>query len=454
MDYELEFVPTKEDLDMMIENQRRSDIFFEITDRLGYTDDDGKVSIIGYKGKTMPIEVQKALKDLSEWMRYRDKYCKEKYPDMEPREVRSLIVKSQEYFDLYAETFLSDSSVPIKAPSRLPAVSEFTNTYAMTFLLRVLATGDAPTPVGKESIRSSDYKGVRSIVYKSRKQSVGIYLSNYDGIFKSGKLMTKWFIYLMQQAGRQGFGASFTFSLQEVVDLKMYKEKDSAWEAFNEQFMVMQGGITIAVSKTALTEDAATHGFFGAHTRNGDIVTVYFNSDFSAELFTQYFTVLPRFAYSLSTRACLMLTYICSRARQSYEDLKEGEPYTFTVSIQALCEFIGLPKIEEVKNSRYNQQIITPFKKLMDEIKKAQDGNPDCDDFHIDLDLKTITNAGIIDWMGGDVEVTMTGTITDLFSKVATKKAKKIKKIQDATAKEIAKRSVEKKTSKTVQASE
>lgn len=452
MDYELEFVPTQEDASYLLEYFDRTDKFFDDAEKAGMLDENGHFCLTR---SGIPPEFKKYLNDFGKWNHNFNTYIHEHYPGMNVHEAYRLILQSDAMAEAMDEHY---GDIITKRPSRLPAISEFTNTYAMTFLLRLFATDGVPEPVGKEKIITSDYKNIRSIIYKSRKQSVGVYLSNADGIFKSGNLMTKWFIYLIHQAGQQGFSDAFSFSLQEVVDLGMYKSKNSAWEAFNEQFMVMQGGITIAVSKQALTEDAAvngaTHGFFGSHVRKGDIVTVYFTSSFSASMFTEYFTVLPRFAYSLSVRSCLMLTHIMFEARQNYDGLKEGKPYTFTVSIQTLCEYMGLPKIEDVKNSRYRQLIITPFENSVKEILDAQKGNPDCEDYKIDLKVKTITDAGIDDWIGGNLEVTMTGTITNLFVKVATKKAKNKKKIEDAKVKAIAKKAAEKVTPKTDDPSE
>lgn len=86
---------------------------------------------------------------------------------------------------------------------------------------------------------------------------------------------------------------------------------------------------------------------------------------------TQYYQLIPDWMGHLSENAYRMAFYLYYRARKAPLD----EDGTFRVKILDIIQYIGLPTKEEVKNRNYDEAIIRPFNKAVEEIERISGGS-------------------------------------------------------------------------------
>ena len=109
-----------------------------------------------------------------------------------------------------------------------------------------------------------------------------------------------------------------------------------------------------------------------------------------------------------------MAFYLYYRARKAPVD----DGGNFLVRVEDIINYIGLPTKEEVKNRNYDEAIIRPFNKAVEEIESISNGS-----IHMDFDYDDINT-----FLAGRMNVGIDQTLWDYIQKIdKTRTAKQLK---------------------------
>ncbi|MCR4890517.1 MAG: hypothetical protein K5979_15285 [Ruminococcus sp.] len=194
-------------------------------------------------------------------------------------------------------------------------------------------------------------------------------LSDIDKLKGTNKTISKLFAFslvkLNEQAeqGGQLTRNTIEFSLQELVDRGFYSNTVNARAGVKKAFEVltnMKVSGTIAKGKKKNIEQAELAVLFTYCRIKKNVVTVDLNSRINWEMLTQFYTILPKWAFSLPVKPWDLLYYVFYLARQNLDKIsKQGY---FTISFQAIHSRLVLPEAEYTKN---------PQRDIKDVIEKA-----------------------------------------------------------------------------------
>ncbi len=141
---------------------------------------------------------------------------------------------------------------------------------------------------------------------------------------------------------------------------------------------------------------------------------------------TQYYQLIPDWMGQLSENAYRMAFYLFYRARKAPVD----DNGSFLIRVEDIVNYIGLPTKEEVKNRNYDEAIIRPFNKAVEEIENISAGG-----LQLSFDYDNINT-----FLAGKMTVGIDQTMTDYLQKLENTKsakqleAKKRKKKSDKSA--------------------
>lgn len=182
-------------------------------------------------------------------------------------------------------------------------------------------------------------------------------LSDIDKLKGTNKTISKLFAFslvkLNEQAeqGGQLTRNTIEFSLQELVDRGFYSNTVNARAGVKKVFEVltnMKVSGTIAKGKKKNIEQAELAVLFTYCRIKKNVVTVDLNSRINWEMLTQFYTILPKWAFSLPVKPWDLLYYVFYLARQNLDKIsKQGY---FTISFQAIHSRLVLPEAEYTKN--------------------------------------------------------------------------------------------------------
>lgn len=194
-------------------------------------------------------------------------------------------------------------------------------------------------------------------------------LSDIDKLKGTNKTVSKLFAFslikLNEQAeqGGQLTRNTIEFSLQELVDRGFYSNTTNARAGVKAAFEVltnMKVSGTIAKGKKKTIEQAELAVLFTYCRIKKNVVTIDLNNRINWEMFTQFYTILPKWAFSLPVKPWDLLYYVFYLARQNLDKInKQGY---FTISFQAIHSRLVLPEAEYTKN---------PQRDIKDVIEKA-----------------------------------------------------------------------------------
>jgi len=240
---------------------------------------------------------------------------------------------------------------------------------------------------------------------------------------KTNKTFTKVLLFTLQKMTAQNFPLEVGFSLQELVELGMYSTTSNAGRAvkefFAQQKLTTLSGIVKKGRKTVKEEGGV---LFYHYRLNNGYVTLSVNENFNMEFIANYFTVFPRFAYRLSNNAFSLVRYIFFLARQNAQAIKNKG--TFTISLKAVRENLGLPSVDEVNNRKYKQYIIEPIEKAIEEIEDALQKVPEAKEYGFTITPYTEDTGNINKWLEGYLEIGLNGDFAETFVRIATKTEK------------------------------
>ena len=126
---------------------------------------------------------------------------------------------------------------------------------------------------------------------------------------------------------------------------------------------------------------------------------------------TQYYQLIPDWMGQLSENAYRLAFYLYYRARKAPLD-DEGN---FLVRVEDIIQYIGLPTKEEVKNRNYDEAIIRPFNKAVEEIENISGGS-----LHMSFEYDNINS-----FLAGKMTVGIDQTMQDYARKLERTRAAK-----------------------------
>ncbi len=237
------------------------------------------------------------------------------------------------------------------------------------------------------------------------------------------KTFVKLLIFSLQKMTAQNFPLEIGFSLQELVSLGVYKNTSNARRAvkkfFEQQLDTPLSG-TVKKGKRIINERESVL-FYDLSFDNG-FVTLSANHKINMEFIANYFTVFPRFAYALNGNAFSLVHYIFFLARQKAQDIKDKG--TFTISLEAVREYLGLPAPEDVNNRKYRQYIIEPIEKAIEETEEALRKVPEAAEYGFTITPYGTDTSNIRQWLQGYLEIGLKGDFAETFTRLATKAEK------------------------------
>lgn len=240
---------------------------------------------------------------------------------------------------------------------------------------------------------------------------------------KTNKTFLKMLIFTLQKMTAQNNPLKVGFSLQELVDLGMYANTSNAGRAvkafFEQQKLTTLSGTVKKGRKTVKEEGGVL--FYHYEIENG-FVTLSVNENFNLDFIANYFTIFPRFAYALGNNAFTLVRYIFYLARQNTKAIKEKG--SFTISLEAVRENLGLPSVDEVKNRKYRQFIIEPIEKAIEEIEEALVNVPEAKEYGFTITPHKTETNNIKEWLQGYLEIGLNGDFAETYIQIATKAEK------------------------------
>ena len=237
------------------------------------------------------------------------------------------------------------------------------------------------------------------------------------------KTFVKLLIFSLQKMTAQNFPLEVGFSLQELVSLGVYENTSNARRAvkkfFEQQLDTPLSG-TVKKGKRIINERESVL-FYDLNIDDG-FVTLSANHKINMEFVATYFTVFPRFAYALNGNAFSLVHYIFFLARQKAQDIKDKG--TFTISLEAVREYLGLPSVDEVNNRKYRQYIINPIEKAIEEVEEALLKVPEAKEYGFTITPYGTDTNNIRQWLQGYLEIGLKGDFAETFIRLATKTEK------------------------------
>lgn len=333
------------------------------------------------------------------------------------------------------------------AAGRLAPLGSVPNGDSINWLFRVLAASkggrmvQGNTKNRHEEITAQQY-GDKVRFTRTNKQSGNVAIVEIEQadkyLSKTNKTFTKVLLFTLQKMAAQNFPLEVSFPLQELVDLGMYSNTSNAGRAvkdfFAQQKQTTISGIVKKGKKTIKEEG----GILFYHYRlEGGFAKLSVNENFNMEFIAPYFTVFPRFAYALSNNAFSLVRYIFFLARQNTQAIKTKG--TFTISLDAVRESLGLPSPEDVQNRRYRQLIIEPIETAIEETEEALQTVPEAKEYGFTLTPYGTDTSNINEWLQGYLEIGLRGDFAETFVRLATKTEKERARWEKKKETELAK---------------
>ena len=249
---------------------------------------------------------------------------------------------------------------------------------------------------------------------------------------KTGKTFSKCLAFSLEQMARQNFPNEVQIPLKEFVDRGSYSNVNHAKRAmldfFDTQKQITLSGQEKRGRKTVFEEGGVL--FYHYKYNSGGMLSLSVNSNFNWDLIAAYFTVFPRFAYALSNNAFLLTWYIFYLARQNTNKIREGQP--FTIGLESVRAFIGLPDPAEVQGRKYRQQIMTPIEDAIEEIEAAIQKTPEAQNLAFTITPYGTDTKSITEYLQGYLEVGLSGAFAETFANIADNAEEKRKKWERA----------------------
>ena len=277
----------------------------------------------------------------------------------------------------------------------------------------ITVTYDQPDAYGNQNIRYRNKDYEMTLVF----EAVTEYTKNLS--WTAHRLL----IYTLMRGNADNWrNNTATFSIEEYMAWAGLKSRDAAYRQLKKDMQSITGmKITAESFKKYFESFYITHLATEASIKKytGEVRIAF--AENVRHFLTQYYQLIPDWMGQLSENAYRLAFYLFYRARKAPID----EDGTFRVKIEDIIHYIGLPTKEEVKNRNYDEAIIRPFNKAVEEIENIAGGS-----IHMDFDYDDINtflagkmNVGIDEAMQSYIQkIEKTKTTKQLEAKKPRKK--------------------------------
>lgn len=223
-------------------------------------------------------------------------------------------------------------------------------------------------------------------------------------------------IYTLMRGNSQNWrNNSATFNITEYMDWAGLKSRDAAYRQLKKDIQSITGMKLTAESfkkyfESFYTTHLATEASIKKYT--GEIRIAF--AENVRHFLTQYYQLIPDWMGHLGENAYRMAFYLFYRARKA--PLQEDG--TFRVRVEDIVSYIGLPTKDEVKNRNYDEAIMRPFNKAVEEIESVSGGS-----LQMTFDYDNINT-----FLAGQMTVGVDDSMTEYIQKL--EKTKSVKQLE------------------------
>lgn len=277
----------------------------------------------------------------------------------------------------------------------------------------------------------------RKIELNNSKATISLEISDIEKIAGSNKATKKIFVLTLIKANEQALHNGkltqnyITFSLNDLIDIGLYKTPQSARRGFKKamdalQSLKIKGTLKKHTKKSNKGKeknnsiDVSSVLFPNTAISKGQCI-IYLNEFIDWKFLAQYFTLLPIYYFSLSNRASDLLYYIFYLARQKTKKIQRRG--YFTISFRSLQVKLNLPS--ETGNREPQKTIKQPIEAAIEEIENAHStyyNNTDFSLYPVCDDNAHI--KGFLD--NGYLKITLKGYFAQPFTELSQKQTKRI----------------------------
>ena len=277
----------------------------------------------------------------------------------------------------------------------------------------ITVTYDQPDAYGNQNIRYRNKDYEMTLIF----EAVEAYTKNLS--WTAHRLL----IYTLMRGNADNWrNNTATFSIEEYMAWAGLKSRDAAYRQLKKDMQSITGmKITAESFKKYFESFYITHLATEASIKKytGEVRIAF--AENVRHFLTQYYQLIPDWMGQLSENSYRLAFYLFYRARKAPVD----DDGTFRVKIEDIVHYIGLPTKEEVKNRNYDEAIIRPFNKAVEEIENISGGSIrmefDYDD--INTFLAGRMNVGIDQTMQSYIQkIEKTKTVKQLEGKKIRKK--------------------------------
>ena len=270
----------------------------------------------------------------------------------------------------------------------------------------ITVTYDQPDAYGNQNIRYRNKDYEMTLIF----EAVEAYTKNLS--WTAHRLL----IYTLMRGNADNWrNNTATFSIEEYMTWAGLKSRDAAYRQLKKDMQAITGMKITAESFKKYFESfyithLATEAYIKKYT--GEVHISF--AENVRHFLTQYYQLIPDWMGHLSENSYRLAFYLFYRARKAPID----ETGSFRIKIDDIIHYIGLPTKEEVKNRNYDEAIIRPFNKAVEEIESISNGS-----IHMDFDYDDINT-----FLAGRMNVGIDQTLWDYIQKLdKTRAAKQLK---------------------------
>lgn len=267
----------------------------------------------------------------------------------------------------------------------------------------ITVTYSEPDAYGNQSVRYKNKDYELTLIF----EAVQEYTKNLS--WTAHRLL----IYALMRGNRDNWrGNTARFTVGEYMEWAGLKSRDAAYRQLKKDVQSITNMKLTAESYKKYFESfyithLATEASIKKYT--GEIQITF--AENVRHFLTQYYQLIPDWMGQLSENAYRMAFYLFYRARKAPLD-EEGN---FLVRVEDIINYIGLPTKEEVKNRNYDEAIIRPFNKAVEEIENISGGA-----LQMSFDYDNINS-----FLAGKMTVGVDDTVQDYVHKIEKSRAAK-----------------------------
>ena len=308
----------------------------------------------------------------------------------------------------------------------------------------------AITPNSNIDVTASGDKRLLTQTNKDGTAQITLEVSNIDEIAKTNKAAKKLFIRILNALNKNPNDHGkviitenkpyVEWALSAMVDDGNYSDTKNARRGFKlgsrglASFQIKgkvtkkttqnKDGEIVEIDPIEATKPDAMEALvlpFTAFVITDGTCRVYLNPLINWSFFTQYFTILPTYAYRLTNKALDLLFYIFERAKLNADRIKR-DGY-FTISFRAIQYKLSLP--DETKAANPSNSIKGVIEKAITAIEESH--KADYNNDSLKLTPIYTPNASISQYLDlGKLKVELSGEYAEFFTKFSQRKTDKL----------------------------